>query len=154
MAHLFIFGLGYSAKRIRAATEALGWRVTATGSVGELNFEDEAAVRDGVAVDHRAGDPHPGDRAAVAGRHQLDAEGPGRAVGLEHRVRRGAGGHRFGHPLPPLPKTDRMDGENRAFMKAVPRERCQDVARGFPDPGRHASILTERTVGNSSEEGP
>ena len=45
MAHLFIFGLGYSAKRIRAATEALGWRVTATGSDGELDFEDEARVR-------------------------------------------------------------------------------------------------------------
>jgi nucleoside-diphosphate-sugar epimerase len=43
--HLFIFGLGYSAKRIRAATEALGWRVTATGGDGELAFEDETAVR-------------------------------------------------------------------------------------------------------------
>jgi nucleoside-diphosphate-sugar epimerase len=45
MAHLFIFGLGYSAKRIRAATEALGWRVTATGREGELRFEDEERVR-------------------------------------------------------------------------------------------------------------
>ena len=45
MAHLFIFGLGYSAKRIRAATEALGWRVTATGSDGELDFNDEARIR-------------------------------------------------------------------------------------------------------------
>ena len=45
MPHLFIFGLGYSAKRIRAATEALGWRVTATGSEGELAFEDEDRVR-------------------------------------------------------------------------------------------------------------
>src|SRR5687768_10408103 len=45
MPHLFIFGLGYSAKRIRAATEALGWRVTATGSAADLRFDDEAAVR-------------------------------------------------------------------------------------------------------------
>ena len=45
MPHLFIFGLGYSAKRIRAATEAFGWRVTATGSEGELDFTDEAPVR-------------------------------------------------------------------------------------------------------------
>ncbi len=45
MAHLFIFGLGYSAKRIRAATEALGWRVTATGSEGELPFDDDERVR-------------------------------------------------------------------------------------------------------------
>jgi len=45
VAHLFIFGLGYSAKRIRGATEARGWRVTATGEDGELAFEDEEAVR-------------------------------------------------------------------------------------------------------------
>ena len=45
MAHLFIFGLGYSAKRIRAAVEALGWRVTATGGAGELAFDDEERVR-------------------------------------------------------------------------------------------------------------
>jgi nucleoside-diphosphate-sugar epimerase len=45
MPHLFIFGLGYSAKRIRAATEALGWRVTATGEDGELEFGDEERVR-------------------------------------------------------------------------------------------------------------
>ena len=50
MAHLFIFGLGYSAKRIRAATEALGWRVTATGRDAELAFDDEAAVRAGLAA--------------------------------------------------------------------------------------------------------
>ena len=45
MAHLFIFGLGYSAKRIRDALEEHGWRVTATGSAGELAFDDELAVR-------------------------------------------------------------------------------------------------------------
>ena len=48
MAHLFIFGLGYSAKRIRTAAEALGWRVTATGEAGEFAFDDEAAVRAGL----------------------------------------------------------------------------------------------------------
>jgi nucleoside-diphosphate-sugar epimerase len=45
VAHLFIFGLGYSAKRIRTATEALGWRVTATGRDGEVAFDDARAVR-------------------------------------------------------------------------------------------------------------
>ena len=49
MAHLFIFGLGYSAKRIRMATEALGWRVTATGSDGELAFDDADGVRAALA---------------------------------------------------------------------------------------------------------
>jgi nucleoside-diphosphate-sugar epimerase len=50
VAHLFIFGLGYSAKRIRAATEALGWRVTATGEDGELDFADEGRVRAALGV--------------------------------------------------------------------------------------------------------
>ena len=45
MAHLFIFGLGYSAKRVRAAAEAIGWRVSATGGDGEFAFDDERAVR-------------------------------------------------------------------------------------------------------------
>lgn len=50
MAHLFIFGLGYTAKRIRAAAEARGWRVTATGREGEVAFEDENGVRAALAA--------------------------------------------------------------------------------------------------------
>jgi nucleoside-diphosphate-sugar epimerase len=46
MAHLFIFGLGYSAKRIKRSFEGLGWTVSATGREGNLRFEDEAAVRE------------------------------------------------------------------------------------------------------------
>ncbi|WP_299195451.1 SDR family NAD(P)-dependent oxidoreductase [uncultured Erythrobacter sp.] len=45
MAHLFIFGLGYTAKRIAAAMEARGWSVDATGSAGNVDFADGAAVR-------------------------------------------------------------------------------------------------------------
>lgn len=45
MAHLFIFGLGYSAKRIKRALENAGWTVTASGSDGEAAFEDEEAIR-------------------------------------------------------------------------------------------------------------
>ncbi|MEO0462395.1 MAG: SDR family NAD(P)-dependent oxidoreductase [Pseudomonadota bacterium] len=44
MAHLLIFGLGFTAKRIAAAMEARGWRVEATGSAGEVDFADHAAV--------------------------------------------------------------------------------------------------------------
>lgn len=40
MAHLFIFGLGYTAKRIKAQAEALGWTVSATGSDGDVDFGD------------------------------------------------------------------------------------------------------------------
>lgn len=50
MAHLFIFGLGYTAKRIRAAVETRGWVVTGTGSDGGLAFDDEARVRAALAT--------------------------------------------------------------------------------------------------------
>ncbi len=44
MSHLLIFGLGYTAKRIKARVEALDWQVEATGSAGSVNFADAAAV--------------------------------------------------------------------------------------------------------------
>lgn len=44
MAHLLIFGLGYTAGRIAAAMQAAGWQVDATGSAGNLDFADHAAV--------------------------------------------------------------------------------------------------------------
>jgi len=44
MAHLLIFGLGYTAKRIAAAAQAAGWRVSATGSDGDLDFADRDSV--------------------------------------------------------------------------------------------------------------
>ena len=45
MPHLFIFGLGYSAKRIKRSLERIGWTVEATGSEGDIAFADELAVR-------------------------------------------------------------------------------------------------------------
>ncbi|APE27600.1 epimerase [Aurantiacibacter gangjinensis] len=45
MAHLFIFGLGYSAKRIAAAAKAAGWQVSATGSDGDVDFGDSEGVK-------------------------------------------------------------------------------------------------------------
>ena len=44
MSHLLIFGLGYTAKRIAASVEALGWAVEATGSAGTIDFGDAQAV--------------------------------------------------------------------------------------------------------------
>jgi len=41
MAHLFVFGLGYTAQAIAAR---LGWPVDATGSAGNVAFDDTAAV--------------------------------------------------------------------------------------------------------------
>jgi nucleoside-diphosphate-sugar epimerase len=49
VAHLFIFGLGYSTSRIRERVEALGWAVTATGREGEVAFDDAARVRGALA---------------------------------------------------------------------------------------------------------
>ncbi len=44
MTHLFIFGLGYTAKRIAASARAAGWTVSATGSDGDVDFEDRESV--------------------------------------------------------------------------------------------------------------
>ena len=45
MAALLIFGLGYTASRIAEAARARGWQVDATGSAGNLDFDDAASVR-------------------------------------------------------------------------------------------------------------
>ncbi|MGX7893905.1 SDR family NAD(P)-dependent oxidoreductase [Tsuneonella sp. HG222] len=50
MAQMFIFGLGYSAKRIKASLERKGWSVAATGRDGDLAFDDEAGVEAALAV--------------------------------------------------------------------------------------------------------
>lgn len=42
---MFIFGLGYTASRIAAALEALGWEVISTGREGTLRFDDGGSVR-------------------------------------------------------------------------------------------------------------
>jgi nucleoside-diphosphate-sugar epimerase len=42
---MLIFGLGYTASRIAAALREQGWQVQATGSAGDLAFDDEGAVR-------------------------------------------------------------------------------------------------------------
>jgi nucleoside-diphosphate-sugar epimerase len=49
VAHLFIFGLGYSAKRIKRSLEDLGWTVNSTGRDGDMAFEDEPAVLSALA---------------------------------------------------------------------------------------------------------
>jgi hypothetical protein len=45
MTSLFIFGLGYTAARIAAAARAKGWEVHATGSAGNIAFDDAGSVR-------------------------------------------------------------------------------------------------------------
>lgn len=49
MPKLFIFGLGYSAGHIAREVQSLGWEVVATGSKGNLAFDDGDAVKDALA---------------------------------------------------------------------------------------------------------
>ena len=44
MTRLLIFGLGYTATRIADALRGRGWHVDATGSAGNLAFDDRTAV--------------------------------------------------------------------------------------------------------------
>ncbi len=67
MAHLFIFGLGYTAKRIAKLATASGWHVSATGSDGDLEF----ANRDSVL------------RALDAASHVLSSIPPERESGMD-----------------------------------------------------------------------
>lgn len=48
MAHLFIFGLGYTAKRIAARAKETGWQVSATGSDGDIEFANRDSVLEAI----------------------------------------------------------------------------------------------------------
>lgn len=50
MAHLFIFGLGYTASRVAQAAQAQGFTISATGSAGNLAFDDAEAVARALAT--------------------------------------------------------------------------------------------------------
>ena len=67
MKQMFIFGLGYTAKRIAGALEEDGWQVGATGSDGNVDFSDRDAV---VGALERAS-------------HVLSSVPPDRATGLD-----------------------------------------------------------------------
>lgn len=49
MARAFIFGLGYTGKRLAQKLTALGWDVSGTGGGSPLRFDDHTAVSDAVA---------------------------------------------------------------------------------------------------------
>ncbi|MXP27901.1 SDR family NAD(P)-dependent oxidoreductase [Porphyrobacter algicida] len=62
MGNLFIFGLGYTAKRLRDLLISDGWQVRATGSAGDVAFDDSAAVRNALAqASHVLSSVPPGD---------------------------------------------------------------------------------------------
>ncbi|EAQ28412.1 hypothetical protein NAP1_12473 [Erythrobacter sp. NAP1] len=66
MAHLFIFGLGYTAKRIKSKLEEQGWSVSATGSDGDIDFDDRGAVMNTIAKSSHVLSSVPPDRKAGA----------------------------------------------------------------------------------------
>jgi nucleoside-diphosphate-sugar epimerase len=66
MADLLIFGLGYTVGRLAEAMRARGWRVDATGSAGNLDFGDSAAVRAAMARASHILSSVPPDRASGA----------------------------------------------------------------------------------------
>jgi nucleoside-diphosphate-sugar epimerase len=49
MARAFIFGLGYTGKRLAARLAALGWDVSGTGGDSPIRFDDHTAVSNAVA---------------------------------------------------------------------------------------------------------
>lgn len=61
----FIFGLGYSARRIAALLEARGWEIVSTGRDGTLSFDDEGTVRMALAdCEHVLSSAPPGGEGA------------------------------------------------------------------------------------------
>ncbi|RNJ64042.1 MAG: SDR family NAD(P)-dependent oxidoreductase [Porphyrobacter sp. IPPAS B-1204] len=74
MAHLVIFGLGYTAARIAAAMQAHGWQVSATGSAGDIAFADRDAVMAALGGATHILSSVPPDRAS-GGDPVLDAYG-------------------------------------------------------------------------------
>ncbi|MBS1239309.1 MAG: NAD(P)-dependent oxidoreductase [Proteobacteria bacterium] len=70
MAHILIFGLGYTATRIAERLRADSWRVDATGSAGNLAFDNEDAVLAALSgASHVLSSVPPGEDDPVLGRY-------------------------------------------------------------------------------------
>jgi nucleoside-diphosphate-sugar epimerase len=66
MAHLLIFGLGYTAGRIAEAMRVRGWQVDATGRAGNLDFADGEALRSAIEAASHILSSVPPDRTSGA----------------------------------------------------------------------------------------
>ena len=62
MPRLFIFGLGYTASRFAQEMRARGWHVDATGSAGNVDFENRGAVLEALGKASHALSSVPPDR--------------------------------------------------------------------------------------------
>ena len=62
MAHLFIFGLGYTATRFAQAAKERGFTISATGRAGDIALEDADAVAQALGrADHVLSSVPPAD---------------------------------------------------------------------------------------------
>jgi len=118
MAHLLIFGLGYTAARIAAAMRARGWRVVATGSAGDIAFADrEAALAAAGEATHILSSVPP-DRASGSD-PVLDAYGDGLAgKALFYLSSTGVYGDRQGAWVDETTPTIAQSGEGRRNARA------------------------------------
>lgn len=70
MSRLFIFGLGYAAQHVATLIQADGWQVRATGSAGDVPFDDAQAVQAGLAwATHVLSSVPPGEGDPVLDRY-------------------------------------------------------------------------------------
>lgn len=118
MSDLFIFGLGYTATRIAAATKALGWSVSATGSAGDVQFDDSDAVNAAIANAAHVLSSVPPDRKG-GGDPVLDAYGPAlEGKALSYLSSTGVYGDRQGAWVDEATPTIAQSGEGRRNARA------------------------------------
>lgn len=118
MAHLLIFGLGYTAGRIATSMQAQGWQVRATGNAGDIAFADREAVLAALGEATLILSSVPPDRA-TGGDPVLDAYGEALAgKALSYLSSTGVYGDRAGAWVDEHTPTIAQSGEGRRNARA------------------------------------
>lgn len=118
MAHLLIFGLGYTAERVADAMRGRGWRVRATGSAGDIAFADRDAVLAALGEATHILSSVPPDRTS-GGDPVLDAYGEALAgMALFYLSSTGVYGDRQGAWVDEATPTIAQSGEGRRNARA------------------------------------
>lgn len=122
MAHLLIFGLGYTASRIADAMRAQGWRVDATGRAGNLAFDDSASVCAAIAGASHILSSVPPDRASgadpVLAAYGAALDGPNKRGALFYLSSTGVYGDRQGAWVDEATPTIAETGQGRRNARA------------------------------------
>jgi nucleoside-diphosphate-sugar epimerase len=118
MAHLLIFGLGYTAARVADAMREQGWQVRATGSSGDIAFADRGAVLAALGEASHILSSVPPDRAS-GGDPVLDSFGEALAgKPLFYLSSTGVYGDRAGAWVDEVTPTIAQSGEGRRNARA------------------------------------